>query len=77
MPDDLLPETFLRVYRNIGTFREADCLAAWVYPIARKMVRDYYYLTSKSNVTLPNAENESDDDHEPHSAIGAIRGWMQ
>lgn len=48
--DDLLQETFLRIHRNLGTLQDSDRLAAWVYQIARNVVRDYHRQSAKGTV---------------------------
>ena len=70
--DDLLQETFMRIHRNIGTLRQTERLAAWVYQIARNVVHDHHRQALK--VTLVPAESElhSVDDLQP---VGAVHGW--
>lgn len=58
--DDLLQETFLRIHRNLGTLQETESLAAWVYQIARNVVRDHYRKTNSSS-TVPLGEVEPAD----------------
>jgi RNA polymerase sigma-70 factor (ECF subfamily) len=38
----LLQETFVRVHKHLATLQETDRLAAWVYQIARNVIRDHY-----------------------------------
>ena len=62
--DDLLQETFLRIHRNLGTLRDSDRLAAWVYQIARNVVRDHHRKVTNSTVALGDSDPSVDgDDH--------------
>lgn len=62
--DDLLQETFVRVHRNLATLQEQDRLAAWVYQIARNVVRDHHRKAANSTATLADADPADDgDDH--------------
>jgi RNA polymerase sigma-70 factor (ECF subfamily) len=60
--DDLLQETFLRIHRNLGTLHDADRLAAWVYQIARNVVRDHHRKTTNSAVALGDVDPSVDGD---------------
>jgi RNA polymerase sigma-70 factor (ECF subfamily) len=62
--DDLLQETFLRVHRNIGTLREEERVAAWVYQIARNVILDHHRRAADPAVGLGHtdpAAGEPDD----------------
>jgi len=74
--DDLLQETFLRIHRNLGTLHDADRLAAWVYQIARNVVRDHHRKAADTTVTLGDADPADAGDDDP-SAPG-FRGadWL-
>jgi len=63
--DDLLQETFVRIHRNIGTLREADRLAAWVYQIARNVILDHHRKASKAAVALGDFEPAETRDDPP------------
>jgi RNA polymerase sigma-70 factor (ECF subfamily) len=73
--DDLLQETFVRVHRSIGTLQEAERLVAWVYQIARNVVHDHHRKATNSTVALADAENVSDDAHEPQTGCRSIT-WL-
>jgi RNA polymerase sigma-70 factor (ECF subfamily) len=60
--DDLLQETFVRVHRNIGTLREADRLAAWVYQIARHVIHDSHRKATIPAVAIADFEPADDND---------------
>src|SRR5688572_24311154 len=62
--DDLTQETFVRVHRNIGTLKEANRLAAWVYQIARNVVHDHHRRRSPSTVAFADAEAPDDNGHQ-------------
>jgi len=40
--EDLLQEVFLKIHTHIGTLREEEKLAPWVYQIARHVLIDFY-----------------------------------
>lgn len=40
--EDLLQEVFLKIHMQIGTLREEEKLASWVYQIARHVLIDFY-----------------------------------
>lgn len=74
--DDLLQETFLRIHRNLGTLRDSDRLAAWVYQIARNVVRDHHRKATSSTVALGDSDPSVDgDDHLNPSPCGGA-GWL-
>jgi RNA polymerase sigma-70 factor (ECF subfamily) len=74
--DDLLQETFMRVHRNIGALQDADRLAAWVYQIARNVVHDHHRKTANSTSTLADADDVSDDAHDPHAGCRSVP-WLE
>ena len=49
---DILQATFLRVYKNLGKFKEQYKFSTWVYTIAYRQVIDYL-RTVKSTNTPP------------------------
>ncbi len=62
--DDLLQESFLRVHRNIGTLKEEDRLAAWVYQIARNVIHDHHRKATNATVAFADVDPLADcDDH--------------
>ncbi len=77
--DDLLQETFMRVHRNIGTLKEADRLAAWVYQIARNVVHDHHRKTTNSAAALADAEKVSaeSDSHKGCRNIPWLKEMIQ
>jgi RNA polymerase sigma-70 factor (ECF subfamily) len=60
--DDLLQETFMRVHRNMETLQEAERIAAWVYQIARNVVRDHHRKTSDAVVALADTDPPDSDE---------------
>lgn len=74
--DDLLQETFVRVHRNIGELDEAERLAAWVYQIARNVVRDHHRKAFCSIAAVADAENLSDDSREPQPGCRVLT-WLK
>lgn len=74
--DDLLQETFLRIHRNLGTLQDADRLAAWVYQIARNVVRDYHRKATTSPVGLGDVDPTDEcDDSSNQPDCGSAR-WL-
>ncbi len=73
--DDLLQETFVRVHRGVGTLREEDRLAAWVYRIARNVILDHH-----RRATGPAALGDADPADEPGDPLCTLRcrgaGWL-
>lgn len=67
----------MRVHRSIGTLQDAERVAAWVYQIARNVVRDHQRLASSSTVALTDAdaENVTADDDEPPTGCRGIP-WL-
>lgn len=62
--DDLLQETFMRVHRSIGTLKEEDRLAAWVYQIARNVINDHHRKATNSTLALADTDPiDGCDDH--------------
>ena len=55
--DDLLQESFVRIHRGIGSVGKVESLAAWVYAIARNLVRDQYRRSGAGAVSLADAES--------------------
>jgi RNA polymerase sigma-70 factor (ECF subfamily) len=76
LADDLLQETFLRIHRSLGTLAAEDRLAAWVYRIARNVVRDHYRRSAAEAVNI----GDADRGEEPPSPLTGQRGsaaaWM-
>jgi RNA polymerase sigma-70 factor (ECF subfamily) len=74
--DDLLQETFVRVHRHLPALEDADRVAAWVYQIARNVVRDHHRRAANPVVGLADADpaDESED------GLGQLRcracGWL-
>jgi RNA polymerase sigma-70 factor (ECF subfamily) len=59
--DDLLQETFLRIHRGLGDLKDADRLAAWVYQIARNVIRDHYRTTGLETTGMPDELADEQD----------------
>lgn len=65
----------MRVHRNIGTLREAERLAAWLYQIARNVIHDHHREAVIPTVALADAENVSAEDHALQPGCPSI-AWL-
>lgn len=54
--EDLVAETFIRVWGKLSEIKETDSFNGWVYQIARNLVIDHY-RSRKVTVTLEGMEN--------------------
>jgi RNA polymerase sigma-70 factor (ECF subfamily) len=74
--DDLLQETFVRVHRNIGTLKEEDRIAAWVFQIARNVIHDHHRKATSAIVALADVDpvDGCDDQMTQLRCRGA--GWL-
>lgn len=63
--DDITQEVFLKVYRNLHTFRSESSVKTWLLAITRNMVLDYRKSAFLRRVTLVDAFR---DDGAAHSA---------
>lgn len=66
--EDILQETFFKIYNHIGCLKEENKLRAWVFQIARNAVIDYYRL-QKTKIQLPVVSKNIID--EPAAIINA------
>lgn len=73
--DDLLQETFLLIHRNLGKLRDTDRLAAWVYQIARNVVRDHHRKLTSSTVSRGDADPADDVDYRNQPRCGGAE-WL-
>ncbi len=46
--DDILQEVFIRIYKRIGTLKEEEKLASWIFQITRNVIIDYYRSKKES-----------------------------
>ena len=74
--DDLLQETFVRVHRGIGTLRETDRVAAWVYRIARNVVHDHHRKPTDATIALGDADPVDEADDRSAPAVCGACGWL-
>ncbi len=49
--DDLLQETFLRVFQNLDHLRDQAKLSSWVFRIAANLCQDYFRSAKRSPLT--------------------------
>jgi RNA polymerase sigma-70 factor, ECF subfamily len=76
--DDLLQETFVRVHRHLPALEEVGRVAAWVYQIARNVVRDHFRTAQATAAAVPLADAEpADEADDPHDETRCRAcGWL-
>lgn len=50
--DDLVQETFIAAYRNLGTFRADEDLGAWLRGIARNVLRHHFRASQRRRTAM-------------------------
>jgi RNA polymerase sigma-70 factor, ECF subfamily len=67
--EDLLSEIVVRVHRHLGTLEHQERLTAWVYRIARNVIKDHYKAAGRRREVL---------ESEPDPVVGAAGadGWV-
>ncbi len=60
--EDLLGEIVVRVHRNLDTLEDHDRVTAWVFRIARNVIKDHYKASARRREVL---------DPEPDPQVGA------
>jgi RNA polymerase sigma-70 factor (ECF subfamily) len=75
LADDLLQEVFLRIHRNLARLRGPERLVAWVYQIARNVVRDHY--RRKAAAPVPLDETDVEECRDERSTLGSqAAAWL-
>jgi RNA polymerase sigma-70 factor (ECF subfamily) len=81
LADDLLQETFLRIHRSIDSLQDEPRLAAWVYQIARNVVRDHYRRRARSAMTVADLQPPDEPHDTPQPPLGPAPGqalrWLE
>ncbi len=62
--EDLLQETFLRVYRNRHSYRPVAKFSTWLYTIAGNLARSEYRKRKRRNVYSIQSVNRDDEEYE-------------
>jgi RNA polymerase sigma-70 factor (ECF subfamily) len=62
--EDLLSEIVVRVHRNLGSVEDHERLTAWVFRIARNVIKDHYKMSGRRREML-------DPEPEPSAEVGA------
>ncbi|MEM8556867.1 MAG: sigma-70 family RNA polymerase sigma factor [Bacteroidota bacterium] len=62
--EDLLQETFLRVYRNRHSYRRIAKFSTWLYTIAGNLARSEYRKRKRRQVYSLSAVNRDDEEYE-------------
>jgi RNA polymerase sigma-70 factor (ECF subfamily) len=62
--EDLLQETFLRVYRNRHSYRRIAKFSTWLYTIAGNLARSEYRKRKRRRVYSLNSTNRDDEEYE-------------
>ncbi|MGN1376657.1 MAG: RNA polymerase sigma factor [Prevotella sp.] len=73
--EDAVQNTFVRIYRSLGTLKKADSLVAWVYRIATnealRVIKDEKLVLSR--LDEPEAGEVKADDYVDYSDLEAVR----
>lgn len=76
--EELVQETFVRVYFQIGSYRPKSPFAAWLYQIARNLCRDHFRsraykarVKSQSIETLQH-EHSTEEDRVPDALVERV-----
>ncbi len=84
--EDLSQEVFLRVYRTLGSYREAHGgFATWMTSVTRNLLIDHYRRTKRDRVTdsledkMPVVENKESVGRRPdeQALLGELSGQVQ
>src|SRR5262245_30191823 len=63
---DLAQETFLRVYRHAGTYKDTYQFSTWIYRIATNLAIDELRWRRRQNVQPLEGQYKSSDEGAPH-----------
>jgi len=74
--DDLVQETFLRVYRHLDSLEEADHLAAWIGRIARNVLADHGRRRREPTTEDPEPPEPAAPEREP-DLERTVAGWLE
>ncbi len=78
--DDILQETFVKVYERGAQLRDEEHLAAWVFRIARNTIHDHGRRASRNPVRLGESEVDdrpADDDADDANLNEVIALWLK
>jgi RNA polymerase sigma-70 factor (ECF subfamily) len=67
--EDVLSEIVVRVHRNLDSVEENERLTAWVFRIARNVIKDHYKMSGRRREVL-------DPEPEPAAEVGAD-AWVE
>ena len=73
--DDLVQETFLRVYRHLDSLEEADRLAPWIGRIARNVLADHE--RARREATTDGSELEPAAPERDPDLERTVAGWLE
>lgn len=62
--EDLLQETFLRVYRNRHSYRRIARFSTWLYTIAGNLARSEYRKRKRRRISSLHSINKNDEEYE-------------
>ncbi len=62
--EDLLQETFLRVYRNRHSYRRIARFSTWLYTIAGNLARSEYRKRKRRRISSLQSVNKNDEEYE-------------
>jgi RNA polymerase sigma-70 factor (ECF subfamily) len=78
--DDLLQETFLRVFQNFPKIRDQSKLSSWVFRIAANLCQDYFRSAKRSPLLFEDhPPEESPREHSPEKNVERyqLSLWVQ
>ena len=77
--EDLLQETFLRVYRNRHSYRPIAKFSTWLYTIAGNLARSEYRKRKRRrmySIQLVNRDNEEYELAIPDESFSPLTNWI-
>ncbi len=72
--EDILQETFVRIHKKLGEFKDKRRLTSWVFQIARNLVTDHYRAKVLGTVSIVEDLEANDDVDENLNEL--VAGWL-
>ena len=74
--DDILQDTFIKIYNNLHNLKDITKLKSWVFTIARNSILDHFKTTNKT-FEFANFERETELLENTHTEKDCLRGILQ